>query len=142
MKIRNVLESCLYGTNLDEMEAFYGDLLGLERYSGVEGRHVFFRCGNGMLLIFNPDATNQPGQGVPAHGVTGAGHIAFGVPEAELEEWRHKLEAKGVTIEAVVEWPAGGYSLYFRDPAGNSVELTTPKIWRMSEAVLPDEPDC
>ena len=32
-------------------------------------------------------------------------------------------------IEKEVEWPKGGRSLYFRDPAGNSVELVTPGVW-------------
>jgi len=133
MKIGTVLETCLYGRDLNEMERFYRDVLGLEVYSKVEGRHVFFRCGRSMLLIFNPEKTNQPGQGVPPHGAVGAGHIAFGVPEAELPQWQEQLEGNGVEIEVVVEWPAGGYSLYFRDPAGNSLEITTPKIWRIPE---------
>jgi hypothetical protein len=35
----------------------------------------------------------------------------------------------GVAIEQEVDWPRGGKSLYFRDPAGNSVELLTPGVW-------------
>ena len=26
-------------------------------------------------------------------------------------------------------WPGGGRSIYFRDPAGNCVELVTPGVW-------------
>ena len=36
---------------------------------------------------------------------------------------------RGVAIEAEVEWPSGGRSLYFRDPAGNVVELAPPTLW-------------
>jgi hypothetical protein len=32
-----------------------------------------------------------------------------------------------------VEWPGGGRSIYFRDPAGNSVELGTPAIWAIDD---------
>ncbi len=35
----------------------------------------------------------------------------------------------GVEIEKEVEWPKGGTSLYFRDPAGSSVELVTRGLW-------------
>ena len=34
-----------------------------------------------------------------------------------------------VEIEAEFEWPQGGRSIYFRDPAGNSVEFAEPRIW-------------
>jgi hypothetical protein len=38
-----------------------------------------------------------------------------------------------VAVESDYTWPGGGRSLYFRDPAGNSLELGTPAIWRISE---------
>ena len=50
--------------------------------------------------------------------------------EAEaFDAWRRHLEVHGVAIEKELEWPKGGKSLYFRDPAGNSVELVTPGVW-------------
>ena len=27
------------------------------------------------------------------------------------------------------DWPNGARSLYFRDPAGNSVEIAEPRLW-------------
>ncbi len=45
--------------------------------------------------------------------------------------WKDRLSALGVAIEAEVAWPGGGRSIYIRDPAGNSVELVTPQIWRL-----------
>ena len=57
--ISRVLEACLYATDLDAAERFYVDVLGLERYSGMPGRHVFFRCGAGMFLVFNPARTSS-----------------------------------------------------------------------------------
>jgi catechol 2,3-dioxygenase-like lactoylglutathione lyase family enzyme len=46
-----------------------------------------------------------------------------------LDAWRKCLQDHGVTFEKEVEWPRGGKFLYFRDPAGNSVELLTPGVW-------------
>jgi catechol 2,3-dioxygenase-like lactoylglutathione lyase family enzyme len=137
--ITHVLESCLYATDLDAAERFYGEVLGLERYSAVPGRHIFFRCGSGMFLVFNAERTGgEPsrvnGAIVPAHGSTGPGHVAFAIPDAEIPEWRARLEAAGVAIESEVAWPRGGRSLYVRDPAGNCVELASPKLWGFADA--------
>lgn len=129
MRVREILEASLYAADLDAAERFYGGVLGMERMSRVDGRHVFFRCGGRVFLVFDPAATSAQGGAVPAHGGPGAGHIAFAVAEAELEGWRRHLRAAGVEIEQEVEWPGGGRSIYFRDPAGNSVELATPVLW-------------
>src|SRR4051794_33750094 len=133
MRVTEILETCLYASDLAAAERFYGDVLGLERITAVAGRHVFFRCGAGVFLVFDPAATLS-GEHVPAHGATGAGHVAFAVAGAALEGWRAHLEGLGVAIEREVEWPKGGRSLYLRDPAGNSVELATPAIWGITEA--------
>ena len=129
-----ILESALYVDDLDAAEAFYGEVLGLERIAKVEGRHVFFRCGDGVLLLFDADQTVKPPKPgaklpVPPHGAKGDGHLCFRGTAAEIERFRAHLEAKGVAIEADFEWPQGGRSIYFRDPAGNSLEIAEPRIW-------------
>jgi len=123
-----VLETCLCVDDLAAAEKFYAQILGLPFHSRQEGRHVFFRCGRGMLLLFNPEQSSLPGE-IPAHGTHGAGHVAFAAEESELPTWRKHLESHGVAIEKLHSWPGGGYSLYFRDPAGNSLEIATPTIW-------------
>ena len=42
---------------------------------------------------------------------------------------RTHLEKQGIYIEADFEWPDGGRSIYFRDPAGNCLEFAEPRIW-------------
>jgi catechol 2,3-dioxygenase-like lactoylglutathione lyase family enzyme len=140
MQPSSILESALYVTDLAAAEAFYGDVMGLECIAKVEGRHVFFRCGEGVLLLFNAEATKQPPAAdarlpVPPHGTTGQGHLCFAASADEIERWKTELEAKGVIVEADFEWPpkageaSGGRSIYFRDPAGNSLEFAEPRIW-------------
>lgn len=131
MHIKGILEAALYVEDLASAEAFYTGVLNLPVHSRVPGRHLFLRCGNGMFLLFNPAATLQPGQQVPSHGTQGPGHVAFAVDEADLSGWRERLLEHGVEIEAEVTWPSGGRSIYFRDPAGNSVELATPQTWNL-----------
>ncbi len=130
--IARVLETVLYVDDLDAAERFYGGVLGLELDSRKHGLFVFFRCGEGMLLLFEPEAA-RTGRNVPAHGARGPGHVCFAVPESALVSWRAHLEAHGVVIEQEVSWPRGGRSFYFRDPAGNSLELATPRIWGLPE---------
>jgi catechol 2,3-dioxygenase-like lactoylglutathione lyase family enzyme len=106
-------------------------VLELELDSKEPGRHLFFRCGHGMLLVFDPASTSSSRPGpVPSHGAIGPGHAAFAVESDDvLATWPERLQREGVEIEADIEWPGGGRSIYFRDPAGNSLELTTPRIW-------------
>lgn len=129
-----ILESALYAEDLDAAEGFYRDVLGLERISRVGDRHVFFRCGDGVLLIFNPAETVKPPAPdaklpVPPHGMRGEGHVCFRANEEEIDSWKMRLAGHGVEIESEFEWPRGGRSIYFRDPAGNSIEFANPKIW-------------
>ncbi len=129
-----VLESALYVDDLDAAEAFYGKVLGLERLAKVEGRHVFFRCGTGVVLLFNAEQTVTPPTPdakipVPPHGTRGEGHLCFGATAQEIERWKARLQQHGIVIEADFEWPQGGRSIYFRDPAGNSLEFAEPRIW-------------
>ena len=67
-----MLETVLYVDDLDAAERFYGEVLGLELDSRQAGVFVFFRCGAGMLLLFEPGAAAS-GRRVPAHGAKGAG---------------------------------------------------------------------
>ncbi|HXI50772.1 MAG TPA: VOC family protein [Candidatus Saccharimonadales bacterium] len=129
-----LLEAAVYARDLAAAERFYRDVLGLRVVGSQPGRHVFFRCGSGVLLVFNPEATSSEtvligGGTVPRHGAQGAGHVAFAVGAGELSAWRESLGRAGVSIETEIDWPQGGHSIYFRDPAGNSVELATPSIW-------------
>ena len=129
MRAREILETCLYARDLAAAEDFYTRVMGLERFARVEGRHVFFRVGAaGVLLVFNADTTLKGGE-LPPHGATGPGHFALGVKAEALDAWRAHLAERGVVVEKEVAWPRGGRSLYFRDPAGNSVELVTPGLW-------------
>jgi catechol 2,3-dioxygenase-like lactoylglutathione lyase family enzyme len=134
MRPRGILETCLYCPDLDTADAFYRDVFGLERITRKEDRHVFFRCGDGVLLLFNPartaeESTSIDGASVPSHGTTGPGHIAFSVSPSDIDRWRERFVRNGVPIESEVRWPGGGQSIYVRDPAGNSIEVATPDLW-------------
>lgn len=138
MNSLRILETCLYANDLSAVRTFYNELLGLEIVDDQEYRHLFFRCGEGMLLIFNPlhtahEQTEVNGQPIPLHGAVGDGHVAFAVSPEEMPGWRNKLAEFGIKIESEVHWPNEAVSIYFRDPVGNSVELANPSLWSRAD---------
>lgn len=131
------LESALYAEDLDAATRFWRDVMGLQPFQTVPGRHVFFRTARDpaqVLLVFNPTATEKPPAPdaklpVPPHGARGPGHFCLAASPQTLDRWRAHLEDQGIAIEADFHWPGGARSIYFRDPAGNSIELADPAIW-------------
>ncbi|PYK82382.1 MAG: glyoxalase/bleomycin resistance/extradiol dioxygenase family protein [Verrucomicrobia bacterium] len=128
MQPSKIFETVLYAEDLAAAEWFYHEALGLEvlKRSNLT---VVFRCGGGVLLIFDPRKSAAPDRDVPSHGTTAVGHIAFAAKPGDLDAWREQLRQAGVPIEREVDWDEGGHSVYFRDPAGNVVELAPPTIW-------------
>lgn len=128
-----VLEAALYVDDLDAAAAFYGNIMGLEEVVRVARRHIFYRVGTTILLVFDPAATAEgstnPRLPVPPHGAHGPGHLCFAATRDEIEAWRARLTAAGHPVEADFDWPNGARSIYFRDPAGNSLEIAEPRLW-------------
>jgi len=135
VRLEGILETALYADDLDAAEVFYGDILGLLKVTSVPGRHVFFRCGTGMLLIFDARQTEKPVSGgslpVPAHGARGPGHVCFRMQARALDDMVDLLKKAGVEVEADFFWPNGARSIYFRDPAGNSLECAEAALWNI-----------
>lgn len=131
------LESALYADDLEAAKAFWQGVIGLEAFMEVPGRHVFFRTAMDpvqVLLVFRPEATEQPPPPdarlpVPPHGARGPGHFCLAAARDSLDDWRAHLEGCGIGIESDFHWPNGARSIYFRDPAGNSIEIADPTIW-------------
>ena len=129
MPIQAIIETAIYVDDLQATETFYGTVLGLRVMGKEPGRHVFFQVGEASVLRAFLAETTLKGDQLPPHGATGSGHFALGIEAETVDAWRKLLQGHGVTIEKEVEWPRGGKSLYFRDPARNSVELVTPGLW-------------
>jgi catechol 2,3-dioxygenase-like lactoylglutathione lyase family enzyme len=130
-----ILESSLYVTDLDRAVAFYRDVLGLRPINDgyfEGGRGAAFQVGSGssVLLLFRAEITRLGGI-LPAHGATGAGHVAFRIEPAEMEIWRQRLRDHGVAIEKEFAFGDNPPSIYFRDPHGNSLELAVSSIWAL-----------
>src|SRR5262249_7698118 len=128
MQPSRIFETVLYAEDLAAAERFYHAALELE-VLGRSALSLSLRCGGGVLLIFDPRKSGATGRDVPSHGTKGAGQRAFAAKPEDLPAWREQLRKAGVQIEQEVDWDEGGRSIYFRDPAGNVVELAPPTIW-------------
>jgi catechol 2,3-dioxygenase-like lactoylglutathione lyase family enzyme len=131
--ISHVLETALYVDDLAAAVAFYRDVLGLAVLD-ASARLVSFDAGrSSVLLLFQRGATLEPVETamgrIPAHDGHGRVHVAFAIAADHLAAWDRHLAACGVAIESRMRWERGGQSIYFRDPAGHSVELVTPGTW-------------
>jgi catechol 2,3-dioxygenase-like lactoylglutathione lyase family enzyme len=129
MHATRVFETCLCADDLTAAKDFYTRVLGLTVATDFSDRGIAFRCGDGIVIVFDRNQSRHSHNGIPGHGTAGVGHIAFPAGASELAAWREHLRKCGVAIESEVNWPSGGTSLYFRDPAGNLLELAPPTLW-------------
>ncbi len=126
-RVLQVLETCLYVGDIERAQRFYEEILGLTCVGKEAKRHIFFRVGPGVLLLFRAEATLVTTT-VPPHGAAGPGHVCLRIPSGSYDPWKRRLLAHGLAIEQEAVWPRGR-SFYFRDPDGNSLELAEEDIW-------------
>jgi catechol 2,3-dioxygenase-like lactoylglutathione lyase family enzyme len=125
--ITGIIEAALYVDDVPRAVRFYEDVLGLETIDtderltamGVGGKHILLVCKRGASAHLSETA----------HDAHGQQHIAFSVPEADLDAWEVHLRERGIAIERERRWARGGRSLYFRDPDGHILELASPGVW-------------
>jgi len=80
-----VMESSLYVTDLRRAIAFYRDVLGLRVMSEFDGqRGAALAVGPTVLLLFRAEETLKD-HGLPTHGATGTGHVAFRVQPEDID---------------------------------------------------------
>ena len=132
-KIVGVLETALYVDDLDRAAHFYEGVLGLKPIN-KDQRFAGYDAGpRSVLLLFKRGSTLEtvymPGGTIPPHGGEGVLHVAFAIDADALAGWEAHLQAHKVAIEARMDWPRGGKSIYFRDPDNHLLELATPGLW-------------
>ena len=120
------------------MRDFYINILGLEFVSEEKDRYIFLKAGQSMLLIFNPNKTladtNRSNSTIqlPSHGAFAPPsiiHFALEIEKQNYDNAKSVLNEKNIKIDNEVTWEKGTNSIYFRDPAGNLVEIITPGSW-------------
>lgn len=115
--IHGICELTLESDDPKAMERFYCETIGLEVLSREEDR-IWLACGERTRLGLWT-------RGEKEHGDRGGRHVhfAFSVHPGELDTLRSRLHEQGVDFEGPVEHDGGDRSVYFRDPAGNLLEV-------------------
>jgi glyoxylase I family protein len=117
---------------------FYTRILGMELVNAVlddaipsTGEpipyfHSFFRMADGSTVAFF-EAPELPPLGPPPHPAYNTfQHLAMQVESREtVDRWHHWLQANGVEVLGPVDHKII-YSVYFHDPNGVRLEITTP----------------
>lgn len=99
---------------------------GQDRRVARPNPQLFLALDGAVLGIFMAQAHHQE---PPPDRAQGSPRTAFAAPRGELDRAAGLLEGAGVAARGPVEHPAASpiaASLYFRDPCGNFLELTSP----------------
>lgn len=121
-RIKGLSHVVLYVNDLEKMEAFYRDVLGLIKYRENAGRMVFMTA----------DPKIEDHQLALARGREGdaklLAHIAWQVETpADVKEFYERFKAQGVPIDHCVSHAyqemGNTVSCYFLDPEGNRIEV-------------------
>jgi catechol 2,3-dioxygenase-like lactoylglutathione lyase family enzyme len=121
--------------DLDESEAFYRDVFGLERIPSPAIRRPvrWLKLGKHQLhLMQMPDEEPLEGQ-----------HFGFNVDDFEAAF--RKLRDLGALDDeththTIWELPDGSVQMYARDPAGNLIEINWPDVTTLDRAVVGEIP--
>jgi len=129
MKLRVVKalgEIALRVADLDAMQAFYEEVIGLELMRQFPSS-AFFKIADGykghtqILALF--DRSHQEGyKGIDASRTT-IDHLAFAISLNDYESELKRLQGLGQTVTTTTHGWVKWRSLYVRDPEGNQVEL-------------------
>ena len=124
--IRGLGEIALRVTDLDRMQRFYQDAIGLRLFKRFE-KAAFFKIADGyaghsqVLALF--DRTGDADYAGLSAAATTVDHLAFEIGREDYDAEKKRLEECGLTVETAEHAWVRWRSLYVRDPEGNQVEL-------------------
>ena len=128
--VSGVLETALYypHSRKEQVLRFYDETLGMRRVAGWDDGTAY-RLGAGVLLLFDRDLVAKRDGPVADHGAEGRGHVCLLGELGRYDSLRERLLRGGVEITHDHEWSAGKRSFYFKDPAGNLLEVADSDLW-------------
>ena len=124
--VRGLAEIAFRVNNLDAMQQFYGQVIGLPLMTRFPNS-AFFKIADGygshtqVLALF--DRSESPGYRGTDAATSTIDHIAFEIPLDDFANERKKLEALGLQVETAEHAWVHWRSLYVSDHEGNQVEL-------------------
>jgi catechol 2,3-dioxygenase-like lactoylglutathione lyase family enzyme len=113
-------------TDVDSSIAWYRDVLGLKHVHEEEwGRHpAFLTSGSTGLALFPAKGSGPPPKGHP-DGLA-MWHVAFRADRRNFDAAREELDTRSIRYNFSDHGLA--HSIYFHDPDGHLVEITTYEV--------------
>ncbi len=103
---------------------FYANLIGLDRVYEQWHEPVFMLSNGSGLALFSRQS--HPSSGVDGESEIRMMHIAFRVSREQFD--RARIELPGEGIEPRFSDHGACHSIYFPDPDGHEIELTTYEV--------------
>jgi catechol 2,3-dioxygenase-like lactoylglutathione lyase family enzyme len=123
MQLQGLDHVAISVSDLPRSIAWYQDVLGLQRHFGdVWGDEpAFLMAGqSGLALFRSKSGTNQQPSALSVR------HIAFRVDRRQFGRAQEELKARGIAFE--FQDHDVSHSIYFNDPDGHQLEITTYEI--------------
>jgi catechol-2,3-dioxygenase len=124
--VRGLGEIALRVSNLDAMQKFYEEVIGLPLMNR-DSNSAFFKIAEGygghtqVLALF--DRSESPGYRGTEAATSTIDHIAFEIPLVEFADELTRLKGLGLQVENAEHAWMHWRSLYVNDPEDNRVEL-------------------
>jgi catechol 2,3-dioxygenase-like lactoylglutathione lyase family enzyme len=115
---------------------WYRDVLGLERRHPEWGSMPAMVCAGETCVALFPVA-GQPSP-APGRDAIAMRHLAFRVDRAGFERAQEELRERGIGFELMDHETA--HSVYFEDPDGHRLEITTYELGSWEPMAAPIEP--
>ena len=126
--VRGLGEIALSVNNLDAMQKFYEEVIGLPLMTRVPNC-AFFKIADGygghtqVLALF--DRSQSPGYRATDAATSTIDHIAFEIPLDDFAGELKRLKGLGLQVETAEHAWVHWRSLYVTDPESNQVELVS-----------------
>jgi len=124
--VRGLEEIALRVNNLDAMQKFYTEVVGLaliKRFPNAAFLKIADGCGGHIQVLALFDRSQSLGYRRIDAATSTIDHIAFEIPLADFEHEKKRLEALGLEVETAEHTWVHWRSLYVDDPEGNKVEM-------------------
>lgn len=123
MKIKNIDHIVIPVSDIDKSLHFYTEVLGME--ADTSNQRFAVKFGNQKINLHVGKAQFLP---TAKHPAFGSADICL-LTEGNIEEIKVEVESKGIEIEVGLVQRRGAQgairSIYFRDPDGNLIEVST-----------------